>query len=271
MATLHDPEVKQDEEFDDLTEAQEASSDPKDVTPVEPTQDEVVTEEEVAEVPDKYKGKSSAEIIRMHQEAEKMAGKQSSEVGELRKIVDTFIQGQVESRQEESTTDEEVDFFDDPKAAVAKAVANHPSIKAAEATTAGVAQSQAVASLQARHPDMQEILASDTFGKWVTASPLRMRLYDNADTKFDLDAANELMEMYKERQALNTAVVATEEKERKRVVKQAATGGARGSAATKSKKIYRRADIIKLMQDNPKRYEAMQEEIMQAYVDKRVR
>jgi len=33
------------------------------------------------DVPDKYKGKSAAELVRMHQEAEKMAGRQGNEVG----------------------------------------------------------------------------------------------------------------------------------------------------------------------------------------------
>jgi hypothetical protein len=37
------------------------------------------------DLPDKYRGKSAAELARMHQEAEKLLGRQSSEVGELRK------------------------------------------------------------------------------------------------------------------------------------------------------------------------------------------
>jgi len=37
------------------------------------------------------------------------------------------------------------------------------------------------------------------------------------------------------------------------------------------KKIYRRADIISLKVNNPKRYEALQPEIMQAYAEGRVR
>ena len=37
-------------------------------------------------VPDKYAGKSVQEIVRMHQEAEKLLGRQSAEVGDLRKL-----------------------------------------------------------------------------------------------------------------------------------------------------------------------------------------
>jgi hypothetical protein len=35
------------------------------------------------DIPDKYKGKSAEELVQMHQEAEKLLGRQSSEVGEL--------------------------------------------------------------------------------------------------------------------------------------------------------------------------------------------
>jgi hypothetical protein len=40
------------------------------------------------ELPEKYRGKSVKELVEMHQNAEQALGKQSSEVGELRKVVD---------------------------------------------------------------------------------------------------------------------------------------------------------------------------------------
>jgi predicted RNA-binding protein YlqC (UPF0109 family) len=81
------------------------------------------------EVPEKYKGKSLKEIARMHQEAEKLIGRQGSEVGELRKIVDDFIKAQALSKQQPQEPVEEVDFFADPEKAVSKAIENHPKIK----------------------------------------------------------------------------------------------------------------------------------------------
>ena len=39
------------------------------------------------EVPPKYKGKSVEDVIKMHQEAEKLIGRLSGEVGQLRKTV----------------------------------------------------------------------------------------------------------------------------------------------------------------------------------------
>ena len=59
----------------------------QEVTEQEPQDEGTQVEQTETEVPDKYQGKSTAEIVRMHQEAEKLLGKQSSEVGELRKVV----------------------------------------------------------------------------------------------------------------------------------------------------------------------------------------
>ena len=56
-----------------------------------------------------------------------------------------------------------------------------------------------------------------------------------------------------------------QETDRKRQLKSASTGNANGSGEAPSRKIYRRADIIKLMQTDPKRYQALSNEIMAAY------
>ena len=93
--------------------------------------EEVVTQEQVSEepqqaLPDKYQGKSTAEIVQMHQEAEKLLGRQSSEVGELRKVVDTYIQGQTQLDQgnQAQAEVEEIDFFSEPEKAIQQQIAN---------------------------------------------------------------------------------------------------------------------------------------------------
>ena len=61
-----------------------------------------------------------------------------------------------------------------------------------------------------------------------------------------------------------------EKKERKQAVKEANTGDASGSASGTPRKIYRRADVIRLMNDDPERYLALSNEIMAAYAEGRV-
>ena len=87
----------------------------------------------------------------------------------------------------------------------------------------------------------------------------------------DYEIADEIFTSWKERQNLVKQTVRSETASRKKTVNQASTGSANGSAEQSNKKVYRRADIIKLMQTDPDRYEALQPELMQAYSDGRVR
>ena len=233
---------------------------------------EQTLEEPEAEVPEKYQGKSTAEIVRMHQEAEKLLGKQSSEVGELRKVVDDYIQTQLSTQETQATqADEEVDFFSDPDKAVERAINNHPKIKEAEQISNQYRQSTAMNKLQSKHPDMQGILQDEKFAEWIKGSKIRTQLFTQADQQYDYDAADELFSLWKERQQVVTQTAANEKQQRKQAVKSASTGNARGSGEQRGKKVYRRADIIKLMRTDPDRYQALSSEIMQAYSEGRVR
>ena len=106
------------------------------------TQDTVETPQEEEqpvqepEVPEKYQGKSVEDLVQMHQELEKFSGKQSTEVGELRKVVDNYIQTQLSTQQapqqqQQFDDEDDVDFFVDPKTAVSRAIDNHPKIREA--------------------------------------------------------------------------------------------------------------------------------------------
>jgi hypothetical protein len=224
------------------------------------------------DIPDKYKGKSAEELVQMHQEAEKLLGRQSSEVGELRKVVDTYIQTQLTQDTQQAPQEvEEVDWFTDPDKAVDRAIQNHPKIKEAEEVTKQYKASTALSELQRKHPDMQQILQDANFAEWIKASNVRTKLFVAADQQYDSEAADELFSLWKERQSIVQQTAAVEEQSRKQAVKAASTGNASGSTESAPKKIYRRADIINLMRNDPDRYAALQPEIMKAYAEKRVR
>ena len=258
------------EERTDVTEDQETQETPEEETTFEQEQQETTEEQEV---PQKYQGKSTAEIIRMHQEAEKLLGKQSSEVGELRKVVDDYIQTQLSEQapQQSEPEQEDIDFFSDPDKAVARAIDNHPKIKEAEQISNQYRQSTAMAELQKRHPDMQNILQNSKFTDWIKGSKIRQQLFVQADQQYDYEAADELFTLWKERQQVVGQTAATEKNERKKAVKAASTGNVRGSGEQSAKKVYRRSDIIKLMKEDPERYMSLSNEIMAAYADGRVR
>ena len=43
------------------------------------------------ELPDKLKGKTFQDVVKMYQEAEKVIGRQAQEVGEVRKLADKYL------------------------------------------------------------------------------------------------------------------------------------------------------------------------------------
>ena len=224
-------------------------------------------------VPEKYQGKSLEEVVQMHQEAEKLLGRQSSEVGELRRVVDDYISSQTQptAPQQYVEPEDDIDYFTDPQAAVNRAIENHPKIREAQEYTAQYKKQSSLATLNNKHPDMQEILKDPKFAEWIQASKIRTKLFVDADQRYDAEAADELFSLWKERKAVAQQTVQVEKQARKQQIKAANTGNARGSAEGSRKKVYRRADIIKLMRTDPERYQALSEEILKAYSEGRVK
>lgn len=230
--------------------------------------------EENPDVPEKYQNKSLEEVVQMHQEAEKLLGKQSSEVGELRKVVDDYIQAQLSQKQapvQHQEDDDDLDFFTDPQKAVSRAIENHPKIKEAEQYTQEQKKQTALAQLQKKHGNMETILKDPKFAEWVKASKIRTQLFVQADQAYDYDAADELFSLWKERASVAKQTATVEKQARKQQLKSASTGNARGTGEGQRKKIYRRSDIIKLMKTDPERYQALSEEIFKAYAEGRVK
>ena len=263
MATFIDEGYEEPQEDEEL-ESQE--QEPEQETP------ETEPPDEEDDIPEKYKGKSVKDIVRMHQEAERAIGKQGSEVGELRRIVDDFVKAQTVSKQQQAPdVDEEVDFFTDPEKAIAKAISKHPKVQQAEQMAVRTAQAEILNALKANHPDYTEIIKDSSFVDWIGKSKVRQELFSRADRNYDYDAANELLSTWKERKQVVAQSQAVEQVQRKQAVKSASTGSIKGSGEPASKKTYRRSDIIELMQKDPDRYQALAPEIMQAYAEGRVK
>jgi hypothetical protein len=226
--------------------------------------------EQKAELPEKYRDKSLDEIVKMHQEAEKLIGKQAQEVGEVRKLADELIKQNLGSRQQTRQEEPEVDFFENPQKAVQRTVDNHPDILAARQVTLEMKRAQIQQRLAQEHPDFGEIAKDQDFANWVKSSPVRIKIFEQADSGYDFDSANELLSTYKQlRGVKNKQMSDAGEASRKQTLK--AVGVDTGGSGESSKKVYRRADLIRLKMQDPNRYEALSDEIMVAYQEGRVR
>lgn len=277
MATILDPldgqqqelNLQNDEELVSLFDEQSAE---ETQATEQKEKEEQETKQEESTIPEKYQNKSVEDIVRMHQEAEKLLGRQSSEVGELRKIVDDFIKTKADEAKQESVnndSDTEIDFFDNPKEAVNKAISSSEEMQQMKELLAQQKQQEVLSKISAAHPDYVEIVQDASFVDWVKGSPVRVELLQRAD-KYDFDAANELLSSWKERKDFVSKAKEVNEQDRKQQIKAASTGG-KGSAEPPSRKIYKRSEIVNLMIKDPERYKANVEEFDRAYREGRVK
>ena len=237
-------------------------------------QDESVQEEqkESFELPDKYKNKPVEELVRMHQEAEKLLGRQGAEVGDLRKAVDDLLKTKLDEFKggnEVEDQEEDFDFYENPKEAVNRTLEKSETIQQMKQMLAQQQQAEVLKMIENKYPDYRDTIQNENFVEWIKASKVRTELLQRAD-KYDLDAAFELLGNWKELKGTVEKVKEVNEKDRKLQRKAASTGGG-GSSEPVSRKIYRRTDLVNLMRTNPRKYMANVEEYDRAYAEGRVK
>lgn len=249
-----------------------------DSTAVEQTATETKsTPEPVEELPEKYKGKSAIEIAKMHQEAEKLIGRQANEVHEVRSLADQLLKQQLETQAKQAKPIEESleeDFFADPASAVNRQVEKHPAVLEARQAALEMKKMKTAQQLSAKHPDFATIASDSGFQDWVKSSAIRLNLFAKADAEYDFESADELLSTYKELKQIKqqnqvTQTAAVESKAQEQAMRAATVDV--GGAGEVSRKVYRRADLIKLRMTDPDRYMQMSDEIMQAYSEGRVK
>ena len=249
------------------------------------------------DLPEELKGKTPAQLAKMYRDAQSVIGRQGTELGDLRRTADTYIRARLQADAKAATPKpdlkddkplDDVDFFTNPKAAIEKAIANHPSLKGLKDVAQQYGEREVFRQRQenanqfnAKHPDAAEVMGDENFRGWVEKSAVRKALLLRAHKNFDFMAGDEIFSTWKELQA---ARVPAKEGDAKSAIKSAKivagkeaarvpTGGNATPRGTtdKSQKIYRRADIIRLMEQDPNRYELMGTEITKAYQEGRVR
>ena len=244
----------------------------KELTPIkeDPVVQEETTQEKEDDLPEKYKGKTAKEIAEMHQQAEKLIGKQGSEVGELRRVVDDFISTQ--TLKESQTTETPVtsdEFYENPQKNVNKQIDSHPAIKEAQKAAQEMKRTATLTRLNSEYPDLETTVQDPNFAEWIKSSRVRSELYNRAEVEFDYDSAKELLSNWSDKKERVAKVAETSKIDKDNQLK-AASVGSKGNNEPVSKKKYRRSDIIKLMQTDPDKYDALSDEIMLAYQEGRV-
>jgi hypothetical protein len=276
---MANPIVELEEDFTDIDSVKLAESLSQEREP----ENEVITEiannakKEEAQLPPKFEGKNVDEIVKSYANLEQQFGRQGSELGELRKLADSLIQKNLQdtsntrSESLEKSISED-DFYSDPVNAVRKVVE-----EALEPMKSNLSQSKVdstVQRLQAKHPDMADVVNDLGFQQWIMESTPRQDMWVKASNG-DFEYADELFTQYK---GNNTSQVQAQ-KEQKQVVKNreledassVSAGASQDAGGSSGKTIYRRSELIRLKMNDPTRYGDLHGEIMQAYAEGRVR
>jgi hypothetical protein len=144
-----------------------------------------------------------------YKELEKLNSRQAQDLGNYRKLVDEYISNPTPADdatpvQEDPKPITSDDLWDDPDAALSRAVDSHPAIREAKEIKAKLeaeAAAKEFTAFQERHGDFQDIAADPTFKNWVFENQTRMSLGMAAD-KGDLTAADALFSLYKAEKGL---------------------------------------------------------------------
>jgi hypothetical protein len=227
------------------------------------------------ELPAKFQGKSVEDIINSYANLEKEFGRQGNELGELRKLSDKLISRTLEQSgpkvasevKEEEITEEQ--YLNDPLNTIKKLVSE--AVKPLQETVKSSTDSKRLQELEAKHPDARQLVQDEEFQSWVLESQARQKMWGKA-TEGDADFADELFSSYK-REKQRPASTAPEDvgaSEELTAATSISQGGSKDSALGSTKKTYSRAAIINLSLNDPRRYAALQDEIMKAYAEGRV-
>lgn len=235
----------------------------------------VVEEAPAFEVPEKFQGKSMEDVIQSYVNLEKEYGNKANEVGELRKLTDQILMNQLQTPQQQHVEEQQIeevgfdDLIDDPMGAVNRAVNNNPTLKAVEQKLVEDAQAKARDALMKAHSDADDVTASPEFNRWLSEDTDRMVTLANAAKSNKAGPAIDLITAFKAtRQATNEQAIDERNAKAEADLKKAAveTGG----TGQKSKKKYKRSELIHMKIHDPAQYQARYDEFMQAYAEKRV-
>ena len=157
--------------------------------------------------PSKYAGKSADELAKMLEDAQSMIGRQSAEIGEVRRLADGLIQAQLKTG---GTTTQEVsepedvtitaDVLEDPDK-TADAIQRLIDRKVAEQLrpvndrVGQLSTANLLKRLDDDHPSWRETTQSKEYTEWVKASPVRQRLAREGN-EGNYDSGHELLSMW---------------------------------------------------------------------------
>lgn len=235
---------------------------------------------EIEELPEKWRGKSAAELVRLIEEKEAMIGRQSNEVGGYRKLVDELLETKRSADLEKAekknpaadlTSDR---LLENPAEAI-RPVVEQIIREQLKPVNDGVAEQRRLSEMEKFErdfPNAGQIVESDDFRAWVQRSQARSLRAERAG-RGSYEEARSLLEDY------NDVVQARQSAEEKPAKKspaakaKAASSDRPGNGRVESpKKVYRQSELVTMINREPDKWrsESFQAELREAIKEGRV-
>lgn len=203
-------------------------------------------ESEIESLPEKYKGKSAADVAKMHMELESAFSRQGNELGEYRRLATTLAETGLQTSKEtpkERTPVTAEELLENPDKTLENAIESHPAVKQARETAENLERQLAQSRFESSHPSFKEDVRDPAFSEWVRKSSTLTKLAVQAD-RFDMDAAEQLWSLWEEKKSINAEATKKVEKMRtKQDQERAGTLEGASGADASSEAVYSRADI----------------------------
>lgn len=237
---------------------------------------------DLADLPEKYKGKSVLDIVAMHQNAESELGRARNEVGTLRRLSDEFLGIRREelsrtkvANQPERTPITTDTLLERPDEVILSTIHEEVDRRNAErdARTARLEMELAETRFQRQFPGAEKTLNDPAFQEWVRSSPYRQKMAMQA-SQGDFGAAGDLFGLYDS--VSQTQKPASSGTDAARKAALAKPGGSSTQGVVPSadgKKVYKRDELVTLRMRDPEAFERLwtSEDLETAYREKRVR
>ncbi|MDE2097303.1 MAG: hypothetical protein KGL39_08680 [Patescibacteria group bacterium] len=164
------------------------------------TVDDANLEAELAQIPEKLRGKTPADLIRMYQEVERERSRLGNELGDSRRMIDRLLEVQPKIEEPKKEPRPEItpdDLFADPNKALDLAISTHPSVEKIQQANEELERRIAQRTFEQEYPSYKEDINDPTFVEWVKKNPVRTNLILEANG-YNLNSARALWGMWSE-------------------------------------------------------------------------
>jgi hypothetical protein len=205
-------------------------------------------EAELANIPEKFKGKNTLDVIKMYTDLETERSRLGNDLGDARRMIDKLLEVKPTTVEKQETRQEITpdELLTDPNKALDAAISTHPSIEKVQKAHEDLERQIAQRTFESEYPGYREDINDPKFVDWVKKNPARQNLILAANN-YDLNAARALWGMWGEYKELSGQKEAREQAQaqRKQKEKEGTLEGSTG-AQVNTEPRFNRAELREL-------------------------